>query len=175
MIEGPATVLDVGCGNGQISRAIATESPGLHFFGVDIAKRPSCAIPMMEFDGVTLPFADHSYDWVTFVDVLHHTEDPSVLIKEAARVAGKGVIIKDHLNESPWAEKRLKFMDWVGNRQHGVVLPYNYWSMNQWEEAWKQCGLRVEAVKGDLGLYPWPFSLIFGNGLHFIAKLKTRP
>ena len=26
----------------------------------------------------------------------------------------------------------LRFMDWIGNARHGVALPYNYWSAQEW-------------------------------------------
>ncbi|MEO7683805.1 MAG: methyltransferase domain-containing protein [Gemmatimonadaceae bacterium] len=167
------TVLDVGCGNGEISAQVASRKPGLQFFGIDIAKRPSCAIPMTVYDGTRIPFAVDSYDYAIFVDVLHHTPDPLVLLKEAKRVARKGIVIKDHISDTRWAERRLIFMDWVGNRQHGVVLPYNYWSTHQWHEAWMELGAKPDVWNTQVGLYPKPFKWLFENGLHFMARIPV--
>ena len=55
------------------------------------------------------------------VDVLHHCNDPVSVLKECARVSKRWVLIKDHVSDSVYDEKILKFMDWVGNRAHGVV------------------------------------------------------
>jgi hypothetical protein len=60
-------------------------------------------------------------------DVLHHTTDPMVLLREAARVARRSLIIKDHRTSRIGAAVTLRFMDWVGNRPHHVPLTYNYW------------------------------------------------
>jgi ubiquinone/menaquinone biosynthesis C-methylase UbiE len=167
------TVLDIGCGNGEISAQVAMRKPGLECFGIDIARRSSCAIQMSVYDGKRIPFPDRSYDYAMFIDVLHHTPDPLVLLEEAKRVARKGIIIKDHLSDSAWAERRLVFMDWVGNRQHGVVLPYNYWSSRQWADAWRTMGVQPDVWNTQIGLYPKPFKSLFENGLHFLARIPV--
>jgi hypothetical protein len=63
-------------------------------------------------------------------------------------------------------------MDDIGNARHGVVLPYNYWPRARWMEVARGLGLRVTFWESDLGLYPWPASLIFGRSLHFVARLE---
>jgi len=62
-------------------------------------------------------------------------------------------------------------MDWFGNAHHGVVLPYNYWSHDQWKTAFGALGLTVLEVNDSLGLYPAPASWLFERKLHFLAKL----
>jgi ubiquinone/menaquinone biosynthesis C-methylase UbiE len=49
-----------------------------------------------------------------FVYVLHHTNDPEVLLREAQRVALKAVVLKDHTRNGLLAYTTLRFMDWVG-------------------------------------------------------------
>jgi hypothetical protein len=63
-------------------------------------------------------------------------------------------------------------MDEVGNRRHGVALPYRYWNQRQWSDAIDGLRLRREVWDvGGLGLYPPPFSLVFGDHLHVLARL----
>ena len=62
-----------------------------------------------------------------FVEVLHHTTDPLALPRESSRVARDCIIIKDHHLDNLAAAAVLRFMDWMGNARHGVILPYNYW------------------------------------------------
>jgi SAM-dependent methyltransferase len=125
------------------------------------------------FDGLAIPHADRSFDAVMLVDVLHHAVDPGALLGEAARVARESVIIKDHSLSGVLAGPTLRFMDWVGNAHHGVVLPYNYWPPARWSEAFETLGLRVEFRTANLGLYPLPAGWIFDRDLHFIAKLRV--
>jgi hypothetical protein len=69
------------------------------------------------------------------------------------------------------AYARLRFMDWVGNARHGVVLPYNYWPERRWRDAFADLRLTTQDWRSELGLYPPPASIVFGHGLHFIATL----
>jgi hypothetical protein len=83
--------------------------------------------------------------------------------------------MKDHRTARPLAHLTLRFMDWVGNKPHGVALPYNYWSEAQWRQAWSELQLQVEAFETRLDLYPGPAKLLFENGLHFVARLALPP
>ena len=166
-----ATVLDVGCGDGQLTSRVAALRPDCSFRGLDVLARSDTAIPVDLFDGQRIPAPDRSVDAVMFVDVLHHTDDPNVLLREARRVARECVVIKDHRRNGVLAGTTLRVMDWVGNAHHGVRLPYNYWSERQWRDAFSSTGLKPDVWKQRLGIHsPW-FDAIVGRGLHFIARL----
>jgi SAM-dependent methyltransferase len=167
------TVLDVGCGDGMLASELQKLRPGLMIHGVDVLARPKAAIAVTIFDGTHLPFGNGEFDAVLFADVLHHTNDPRVLLREAARVARQGVAIKDHLNQGVLAFRTLSFMDWMGNAAHGVALPYNYWRPDQWAEALRELGLRTLSWETRLGLYPWPTGLLFERFLHFVAWIQA--
>jgi SAM-dependent methyltransferase len=175
LVPDGATVLDVGCGDGMLARFIQESRPDIEIQGIDVFVREKTHVPVKEFDGKAIPFADHSFDVVMFVDVLHHTEDLTVLLKEAARVAKKCIILKDHTDEGFLSNTTLRFMDWVGNKPHGVVLPYNYWTLDKWQSTIKELKLRTEVWKKDLELYPKMADWIFGRSLHFVAKLSLQP
>ncbi|MEJ6394204.1 class I SAM-dependent methyltransferase [Gymnodinialimonas sp. 2305UL16-5] len=164
-------MLDVGTGDGRIASLIASRQMGVSVEGIDIMKRPTTHIPVTLFDGLTIPHGDNSFDVVSFVDVLHHTDDPAHLIAEASRVARKAVLIKDHLSENGVDHATLRMMDWVGNAPHGVVLPYNYAPRATWDQWFEEAGLAVDSFSKQVPLYPAPLSWIFGRGLHFVARL----
>jgi SAM-dependent methyltransferase len=168
-----AKVLDVGCGDGLLAATIIERRPDLRVEGIDVLVRADARIPVTAFDGSVLPFPDRSFDEVMFVDVLHHTEDPNVLLREAARVSRRGIVLKDHLLEGWLAGPVLRFMDEVGNARHGVALPHNYWPRRRWTEAFTALRLRERSWREDVGLYPWPADLVFGRSLHFIARLEV--
>ena len=171
LIPPNARVLDVGCGNGRIARVVRELRPDVTIEGIDVLARPHTAIPVRSFDGTRIPHADKSFDAVVLVDVLHHMLEPTVLLREAARVARSAVILKDHTLEGPFAAATLRFMDWVGNERYGVHLPYNYWPRAKWEGTFQTLGLRVQAWTTSLRLYPHPASWVFDRSLHFIASV----
>lgn len=169
-----ASVLDVGCGDGTIAKLIMELRPDVKIEGIDVLVRPQTHIPVTKFDGKAIPHPSGSFDCVMFVDVLHHTDDPNVLLREAARVSRSELLLKDHNRNGICAGSVLRFMDWVGNARHNVVLPYNYWTRDQWAAAFKSLDLETLENQGHLGLYPFPASLAFERQLHFIAKLRKR-
>jgi SAM-dependent methyltransferase len=167
-----ASVLDVGCGDGWLAAQILETRPDLTVIGVDVLKRQNTRIPVHVFDGINIPFHNSSIDIVLFVDVLHHTQNPLILLREARRVTRRTILIKDHLKDGLFAEPTLRVMDWVGNARHGVVLPYNYWTSEQWKRAATELGLRTTSWKTDLDLYPTPARWIFERALHFIGEFE---
>lgn len=76
LIPAGSHMLDVGTGDGQIAKGIAAEQLGVTVEGIDVMLRPTTHIPVSLFDGTTIPMDDNSVDVVSFVDVLHHTDDP---------------------------------------------------------------------------------------------------
>ena len=173
LIPDGSKVLDVGAGGGAIAALLMVRRPDLSIVGVDVLVRPGTLIPVREFDGVTIPFPDSGFDCAMLIDVLHHTDSPEALLAEVARVAEK-IVIKDHYRNGTFAQTRLRLMDWVGNAAHGVRLPYNYKSREEWRRIWQRLDLTIERLESDLLLYPRPLSFLFGDGLHFIARLGTR-
>src|SRR5262245_5446641 len=170
-----ARVLDIGTGDGQIAAALAANRPDVSIEGLDVLVRPDAAIPVARFDGRTVPRADASVDVVTLFDVLHHADDPAALLAEASRVARGCVIIKDHVAAGRLSRAILRLMDEVGNRRHGVALPYHYLTARQWSDLTERLRLTPASWEvGGLGLYPWPASVVFGGRLHLLARLDVR-
>lgn len=84
-------LLDVGCGHRPYDALFApyvTEHVGVEheavFASTDAARHTPG--PDVLYDGVTLPFADASFDTVLCVQVLEHTPRPARLLSEIARV-----------------------------------------------------------------------------------------
>ena len=174
LIKPPATVLDVGCGDGLLAHSICQQVPGVSIEGVDVLVRGTTVIPVHPFDGDVIPHENASFDYVMLVDVLHHTDDPLRLLREATRVARRAVLVKDHLTSGMLAVPTLRLMDWVGNAAYGVRLPFNYWSLSQWNSAFDELIVAVDHWETDLRMYPRPADFVFGRSLHFIARLISK-
>jgi SAM-dependent methyltransferase len=172
MLPKNASVLDVGAGDGTIARLVMNARPDLTIRGVDILARKESHIPVTLFDGTTLPFADGEFDAAMMVDVLHHAAQQERLLSEMRRVVKRAIVIKDHVVQGVLARQTLAFMDWVGNARFGVSLPYSYWTAQQWDRAFATLRLRESERRTSIGLYPWPASVLFGRGLHFISRLE---
>ena len=56
------TVLDVGCGDGTISKLLMNSNPAVQIRGIDVLERPACAVPMQVYDGVNFPFENDSFE-----------------------------------------------------------------------------------------------------------------
>lgn len=165
------SVLDIGCGNGEVGALLAEE--GRHVRGVETLERDTCAIDMSVYDGETLPFDDDEFDWATIVDVLHHAADPARVLAEARRVTRSGIVVKDHFAQNTRHRTTLAVMDWVGNRQYGVGRDGEYLSRAAWRDVFDAVGLRVTAQNEQLDLYPAAVKPIFETGLHFVVRLES--
>lgn len=173
LIAPNASILDVGCGDGQISELISAGVQGSSIEGIDVMERSISSIKVSKYDGFNFPFEDNSFDNCVFVDVLHHADDAPRVLAEAGRVARDSIIIKDHLTDGFLNEPVLKFMDYVGNKRHGVALPYHYYSEPEWKSIFDSLNWKVDSWNTDLSIYPWWCSWAFDRKLHFIAKISV--
>ena len=164
-------MLDIGTGDGLLASKLMQMRPDIDIKGIDISIRNRTHIPVKTFDGREIPYKDSSFNAVTFIDVLHHIDDPVPLLHEAMRVATEAIIIKDHLLSGFLARATLRFMDDLSNIRYKVPLVYNYWPWQKWNEVIESMGLTIDAWNENLGLYPWPFNLIFDRSLHFITRI----
>lgn len=91
------SVLDVGCGGGQFSRAVKYYSPKLQVYGVDVG-RDAVDFAKKNSEGITfelgraeqLPFKDETFDAVFSIEVLEHVNNFERSVKEMHRVLKEG-------------------------------------------------------------------------------------
>ncbi len=172
LIPANAHVLDIGCGDGDIDEQIVNKRQDIILAGIDIMERSKTKIPVTVFNGKDIPYSDNTFDCVLLIDVLHHTENPDALMQEAKRVSRQDIIIKDHYARTKLDHFILRFMDWVSNKPHGVILAYNYLSAAIWKKKWDTCGLKIHTHIAKLHLYPYPFTILFDGSKQFMVKLK---
>lgn len=134
-LDSERTVLDVGCGNGSLSKRIGKEFE-LRVQGIDLRKPHKTGIPFKKFDGERIPFEENSFDLVLLIDVLHHIkgkESQRVLLNECFRVSKESVIIKDHFYSNFFQKQFLKLVDFSTNLHTKTSTPFEFLSFNEWQ------------------------------------------
>jgi SAM-dependent methyltransferase len=167
--------LDVGCGDGYITRAIADRVGARHVEGVELSVPPSAHVPIRRYNGRDLPFPDGSFEAVVLVDVLHHCDDPQRVLDEAVRVAARQVVIKDHLafgSKSRWV---LRVMDRIGNAKEAFDARATYFSFDQWIAMVDRAKARFVSFEWPFKIHDLPWRLVAGSELHFTATLVPLP
>ena len=143
----------------------------MEVIGLETEVRGGCRIPVQAYEGGSFPHAGNSVDTVLLADVLHHEQDPSRVLKEAARVARKRVIVKDHKVGSLLAWPRISLIDWAANAGYGVPCLFRYPDQAGWHSLFEECGLQVSEEWTTMDLYPAGLNLLFGKKLQYMAVL----
>ena len=139
--RGPARVLDVGTGGGQIPAQLARRRPDWRIWAVDRASamlragRPAIAaarrdarsaiapfrLALAQTEARALPFPDGAFDLVISNSLLHHLGDPTPVLDEIARVAGaSGRVLLRDLRRPPRGLLRA-WVGWHGRRYEGAM------------------------------------------------------
>jgi demethylmenaquinone methyltransferase / 2-methoxy-6-polyprenyl-1,4-benzoquinol methylase len=100
--QGALVVLDVACGPGRVSRALAEETEAF-VIGIDLSENMlrggvdnlatsglQDRVALVLSRGEQLPFADATFDALTFTYLLRYVTDPAATIAELARVVKPG-------------------------------------------------------------------------------------
>ena len=94
------TVLDVACGTGAVTLELVRRY-GCHVVGVDQSPEMLAAararvgpeVELQEARAEELPFADGTFDGLTFTYLLRYVDDPAATMRELARVVRPGAPI----------------------------------------------------------------------------------
>ncbi len=128
------TVLDIGCGPGEIVLKLAARLPHVTFIGADLsdamlelarqrAATAACANVRFECaDAKAIPYPTGQFDAVISNSLLHHLEDPLPFLNEAARVVkpGGAVLLRD-IRRPPGPLYPL-WWRWFGRHYGGQML-----------------------------------------------------
>ncbi len=98
----PASLLDVGCGEGVLTEQWADRIAPGRVVGIDLEdpkldaewagrRRPNLTFAPMEVE--RLAFADNEFDLVAATEVLEHVTEPERALAEMARVAGRHLLV----------------------------------------------------------------------------------
>jgi ubiquinone/menaquinone biosynthesis C-methylase UbiE len=147
----PRTVLDAGCGEGEMLRRGVLPN-GLHPVCLDLRADSLAEVsePMRVRASIqALPFAARSFDVVTCLEVLEHLDDPASAVRDLARVAREAVVLS--VPFEPYFRignvLRGKHLSALGNHPEHV----QHWNLRTFEDFLRGSVADVRIVEA----FPW--------------------
>jgi ubiquinone/menaquinone biosynthesis C-methylase UbiE len=162
-IAQPRSVLDVGCGEGVLTRDWAEKLGDGRIVGIDLedpklrAEWDKRARPNLEYraeEATRLSFGDGEFDMATAIEVLEHVPEPEETLREMARVAGRYLLVSVP-REPIWRMVNLArgaYWKSFGNTPGHV----NHWSKVSFKSLLTQYGA-VEEMRSP---FPWTMLLV---------------
>jgi 2-polyprenyl-3-methyl-5-hydroxy-6-metoxy-1,4-benzoquinol methylase len=159
----PASLLDVGCGEGVLTHQWAQRLGDRRIVGIDLDdpqlhalweqhQAPNLTYQVMKAEN--LPFADGEFDVASAIEVLEHVPDPEHTVAEMARVAS-GHLLVSVPREPLWrALNMARGAYWkdLGNTPGHL----NHWSKRSFVELLSRHGEVVHARSP----FPWTMLLV---------------
>ena len=167
-------MLDIGCGFGNLGRALMDASKGrIQVEGLESVKRGNELIPITAYEGTRMPFPDGTFDAVILADVLHHDHDQERLLREATRISRGIVIIKDHVRDGLLAQQRISFLDWAANAGYNVPCLYEYHNLKEWRALVGKFSSGIAEERTSIDVYPPVFNELLGKSLHYFVVFRV--
>ena len=158
----PASLLDVGCGEGVLTHQWAQRIDG-RVVGIDLddpelhAEWQGRQCPNLEYmvmKAENLPFGDGEFDVATAIEVLEHVPDPEHTVSEMARVASRHLLVSVP-REPLWRGLNMArgaYLRDLGNTPGHI----NHWSKRSFVSMLSQHGT-VDEVRSP---FPWTMVLV---------------
>lgn len=164
----PASVLDVGCGEGILTESWADRLAGGRIVGVDLPDdklrrewsercRPNLEYRETEAEA-GLPFTDDEFELACAIEVLEHVPEPRRTLADMARVASRWLLVSVP-REPLWRGLNLArgaYLRDLGNTPGHV----NHWSKREFVA---DCSRHGEVVQA-LSPFPWTMVLVRLSG-----------
>jgi 2-polyprenyl-3-methyl-5-hydroxy-6-metoxy-1,4-benzoquinol methylase len=159
----PASLLDVGCGEGILTERLAQRIGGGRVVGIDLddpklraewERRSADNLEYRAISADALPFATGEFDAASAIEVLEHLPDPERTLSEMARCAKRHLIVSVP-REPAWRAlnvARGAYLREAGN----TPGHHNHWSRRTFIRLLSGYGEVVEARSP----FPWTMLLV---------------
>lgn len=161
-----ARLLEIGAGPGSLLTVLRDD--GHDITGLDISDssfaddlRPTL------YDGVSLPYANNSFDVALLLTTLHHTPDPDAIVREAMRVAPRVLVIED-IYRSPLHRRLTKIADAITNLEF-FGHPHSNRDDDGWRETFRHLGLKIYHASEK------PMAFYFLQALYVLDRAELSP
>jgi ubiquinone/menaquinone biosynthesis C-methylase UbiE len=130
LIQPRSRILDIGAGKGLLAEEMARQF-NAHVTLVDIAKYNQSRLPLTVCDSRALAFANRSFDYALLSFVLHHSQNPNAILREALRVAHQVIVIE---NDVPGIVRQwlTRIIDSYPALRYGTPLCHIAQSKDEW-------------------------------------------
>jgi SAM-dependent methyltransferase len=174
------TVLDIGAGNGIASRAFANRGAKMVFAlepcpscevgcGAIVWRDEGLPIHVIAAMGEYIPLRDGKIDIIYARQVLHHTQDLSLVLRECARVLKSGGVFlacREHVVDDE--HQRRIFLE--NHPVHALIGGENAFSLDTYLAAIRDAGLAIKKVLG-----PWDSIINAFPQARSVAELELQP
>lgn len=146
-IETRDHVLDIGAGGCRVSAKLKDLTEAA-ITPLDTVDHNRTSMDLQLYDGITIPYPDDSFSVASLVFVLHHAENPTKLLSEAARVSRRRVLVvedspRNQLERHAWR----MFDDRVNHGVHeDIALAHDTKTTEEWEVDFTEAGLYLQAA-----------------------------
>lgn len=168
------TILDFGCGDLSLARALTGAIPGASITGADVVDS-GVRVPGVQFllyDGVRLPFGYTSFDAAVAYHVFHHTNDPRSALRDVLRVTKHTLLMVEPVYRNRIDIFFMKILDRAGNgwRSAAIPMPFTFQKEHTWNTWAEELGWKVTDILPAGVLPGW---LPFGETKFFVfTRLK---
>jgi ubiquinone/menaquinone biosynthesis C-methylase UbiE len=148
-------VLDVGAGNCILCQELGRR--GHDVTPVDVTNLSFVdEIVPVAYDGMSLPFADDSFDVALVITVLHHAADPDAVLEEVRRVARRIIVIEE-IYENAFEKYVTYAIDSLFNFQF-----FSHPRSNRTDAGWRQAFQRLHL---DVS------AAVYSRSLHLLRRV----
>jgi len=138
------SVLDIGAGNGLIAEGLARRK-GAEMTLIDVIDWNLGDLPLVLYDGGRVPFEDKQFEMALLIDVIHHCEDESSIVREALRVARK-VLVVEEAHRNRWVLGWTNISDNLQYILYGMPLGVHHRDHSEWMEFFNESSRKVRVV-----------------------------
>lgn len=176
--SGPGRLLDFGCGNLALTRALGAALPRLDVVGLDVIPEPGRDasppnVAYRRYDGRRIPYPDGHFDASVAAAVLHHAACVAGALGEMLRVTRTGgvlVILDDSFSHvvRRWL---LEAEHVLRGRLLGIPTGIlDFQSESQWQAHFRGLPVEVRAAR-----WVRPFSYLLAKRLFCLVKTPATP